>query len=161
MEAEICVFTSTTMDSCRFFSTIITHNVSDKVLLDIIERSNEIEKRRFENWPEISIETFEASYIFPDEIAAILSRCEAIMLAQFASPYAIVIGDRVYSPMWIYSNTVEGWDAVGITPEMVAEKLPLWADIWLDDEADVAFSEKISEFVGEEISLSAMRDELS
>jgi hypothetical protein len=44
---------------------------------------------------------------------------------------------------------------------MVAERLELYAEFMFTAEADVAFSEKLSRFLGEEISLSMIRAELA
>jgi hypothetical protein len=89
-----------------------------------------------------------------EDIAALLTRCEATVLAHFASPYAIVIHDRVYTSAWIYRNTVEGYRAAGITPAMIQEKLPLWQEFGFTDEARAAFEGKLTEFVGVEVSLA-------
>jgi len=92
-----------------------------------------------------------------EDIEVILTLDEAKVLERFATEYVIVHNGRGFSPSWIYWHTPEDYAKVGITPEMIAERLPLYAEFNFSDEADVAFSAKLSEFVGEEVSLSAMR----
>jgi hypothetical protein len=94
-----------------------------------------------------------------EELSLIVSLDEAAIMEHFVSDYAIYLDGAIFTPMWLYWHSPEDYAKVGITPEMVAERLPLYAKFEFAAEADVAFSEKLSEFVGEEISLSAMRAE--
>ena len=41
---------------------------------------------------------------------------------------------------------------------MIEEKLDVYSEIELSDEAEEAFEEKLSEFVGEEVSLKKIRN---
>jgi hypothetical protein len=88
-----------------------------------------------------------------DEIEALLSRDVERVLEQFATEQSVVVGDRVYSPFWLYINTPEDIKAAGITAEMIEEKLPLYAEFNFTEEATLAFEEKLSEFVGREVVL--------
>ena len=58
--------------------------------------------------------------IFSDEdISALLTRDESVVTAQFAETTAIVIGDRAFSPYWIYSRSFDDYRKEGITPQMI------------------------------------------
>jgi len=47
---------------------------------------------------------------------------------------------------------------VGVTPEMVEEHLEILSEFEFTEESDEAFSEKLSEFIGEEVSLREIRN---
>jgi hypothetical protein len=87
------------------------------------------------------------------EIEALLSRDLARVTAQFATEYAIVVGDRIHSPVWMYLHTPEDYEAAGITPDMVEEVLDSFSDFYIPDEAVVAFEEKLSEFMGRPVRI--------
>ena len=93
-----------------------------------------------------------------DDKSALLTRDEEMILKQFANPYAIIIKDKVYTPAWLYNHTPDDYRKAGITPEMLEEKLDLYAEILFTDEADRAFSAKLTEFMGEEVSLKERRE---
>jgi hypothetical protein len=138
-------FVTNLMESCYIYAAIINYNISDEFLIEAFEISAASYRER----------GFDEDLIFtPADIKALLTRDEATVLAHFASPYAIVIHDRVYTPAWIYRNTTEGYRAAGITPAMIAEKLPLWQEFGFTDEARTAFEGKLTEFVGVEVSLA-------
>ncbi len=87
------------------------------------------------------------------ELDLILSRDEGALLKAFASEYSIVVGKKVYSPEWLYQNSVESWSKAGITPADIKERIPLYKNIDFTVRANDAFSKKISEFIGERITL--------
>ncbi|MDR2569838.1 MAG: dockerin type I repeat-containing protein [Oscillospiraceae bacterium] len=122
-------------------SIIVTNNIPDEIVIKAFAYHNE----RFGH----------TSIGFTDEdIAALLTRCEATVLNHFADENAIVIEDRVYTMAWIYRNTAEGYKAVGITPEMIEERLKLLAEFdFLPVEATLAFESKLSQFLGRDIVL--------
>jgi hypothetical protein len=137
------------LKSSNVFWYIVTFDIPDDVVISAIEIHNDY-------WNE-QAELYEGNRtaVFSDEgIAALLTRDEAIITAQFATEHAIVIGDRAYSPYWIYLHTPADYQAAGITPEMLAEKLPLYAEFGFTDEAREAFENKLTEFVGVEVSLA-------
>jgi hypothetical protein len=139
------------------FWYIIEFDIPDEVIIDAIRTHNE------RLWSYVDENTYMPGFllsIFTDEdIEALISRCEATVTAQFAEETAIVIEDRAFSPAWLYLHTSEAYEEVGITPEMVEEKLELYAEFNFTDEADEAFSEKLSEFLGEEVSLKKIRSQ--
>lgn len=71
----------------------------------------------------------------------------------FATEYAIVKGSNLYSPYWVYMHTIESYEAVGITPEDILERVELYSNFNFLDEAREMFEAKLSEFTGTEISL--------
>ena len=62
--------------------------------------------------------------------------------------------------MWVYAKTPEDYKDVGITPKMIEEKLPIYAAFGFTDEAREAFEAKLSEFLGWEVSLEEIREQL-
>lgn len=132
------------MDYPNIFYLIITYNIPNDVII-----------KNFEGW------VGDDDYILfftEEEIAALLTRDEAIVLAQFASDKSIIIGDKAYPPNWVYTHTPEDYEEVGITPEMIEEKLELYAEFSFTDDAETAFEEKLSEFVEEEVSFRQIRE---
>ena len=90
--------------------------------------------------PQIRITREEFDIIFSGDVALITKT--------FASEYSIVIGENIYSPEWVYFHSAEDYKAAGITPEMLAEKIDLYSEILFTDEARLAFSEKLSAYIG-------------
>ena len=84
-----------------------------------------------------------------------LAHDEAALLKRFARAETIVIGDRGYTPEWLYYHTISDWTAAGITAENVEGKLELYAELSLVDEAKNAFAKKLSEFLGHDVSFEA------
>lgn len=94
-----------------------------------------------------------AEYEFTSEdIDVILHGSEEEIIARFASEYSIAIGSHIYSPQWIYLHMPEQYTQVGITKEMVREKIAAYSKIPLPYEARIAFQNKISDFLEEEIT---------
>lgn len=73
------------------------------------------------------------------------------MTGAFASEYAIVIGEKIYCPHWLYIHSIEEYKSAGITPDMILEKAPLFSDFNFTDEARVAFSDKLTAYIGETV----------
>jgi hypothetical protein len=129
------------MEYPNSYSIIVANNIPDEIVVRAFEAHNAM----FVN----------TGIAFADEdIAALLTRCEAAVLRHFATERALVIEDRIYTLAWIYRNTTEGYRAAGITPEMLAEKLPMYAEFGFTDEATAAFESKLTEFVGVEVSFA-------
>lgn len=58
------------------------------------------------------------------QVEAIYNGTEEDIVREFASPYAIVVGTKIYSPKWLYEHTVDEYVAEGITYELFRDKLP-------------------------------------
>lgn len=86
----------------------------------------------------ISREGFDS--IFAGDIAAVTR--------EFATEYSIVVGDRIYSPFWVYSHPVEDYEAVGITKDDISKMLEHINAFHLSDEAREAFEAKLNKFIG-------------
>ncbi len=69
----------------------------------------------------------------------------------FASDLSIVVGDRIYSPEWLYTHSIEEYKAAGITAEDILSRVGLYSSIFFTDEARQAFSEKLSAYTGETV----------
>jgi len=139
--------TNSVLELPTLLSYIVHFDIPDEVVIDAI--------KEHDDW-HVSRGLF-VSYggePFTDkDIAALLSRDAEIVAIHFASPYAIVIEDKVYPPAWLYTQTAEDWERAGITPEMIAEKLELYAQFDFTDEAAQAFEAKLSAFTGTDVSL--------
>lgn len=83
-----------------------------------------------------------------EEIDLIISGNNEAVAEHFVSEYAIVIGENLYSPKWIYNHSIKDYEAAGITPGMIEEKISLYSTIGFTDEARTAFSEKLSAYIG-------------
>lgn len=92
-----------------------------------------------------------------EEIDLIISGDNEAVAEHFVSEYAIVIGENLYSPKWIYNHPIKDYEAAGITPEMLAEKIPLYSQIHFSDEARTAFSEKLSAYIGRTVVIEPVR----
>ncbi|MDR2590029.1 MAG: hypothetical protein LBC71_03455 [Oscillospiraceae bacterium] len=134
---------------------ITEFEIPDEVIVNSIRKHNE------RLWSYVNENTYMPGFllsIFTEEdIKVILSRDPERVTAQFAEETAIVVGDKAFEPYWLYLHSTEAYEEVGITPEMVEEKLDLYAEFEFTAEADEAFSAKLSEFIGEEVSLRRIR----
>jgi hypothetical protein len=92
-----------------------------------------------------------------EQIDIILSLDEARILEYFISDYAIFHEGMAFTPQWLYWHGTEAYEYVGITPEMIEERLQLFSEFHFTEEAGAAFEEKLSEFTGTEVSFSEIR----
>lgn len=86
-----------------------------------------------------------------EQVDILFSGSEEAVTNEFASEYSVVVGENAYCPYWLYSNTIDDYTAAGIDAEAVKAKAPLYSDFAFSEEARKAFSEKLSEFIGEEV----------
>ena len=86
-----------------------------------------------------------------EQVDILFSGSEEAVTSGFASKYSVVVGENAYCPYWLYSNTIDDYTAAGIDAEAVKAKAPLYSDFAFSEEARKAFSEKLSEFIGEEV----------
>ncbi len=92
-----------------------------------------------------------------EDIDIICSMDEQAIIEHFANPYAIVESNNVYTPLWIYNHTADDYLDAGISAEALNEKLALYADFNFTPEAEIYLNEKLSDFIGEEVNISAHR----
>ena len=86
------------------------------------------------------------------DMQVILTHDEAKIAEYFATDCAIVIGDCIYPPEWIYEHSAEDYADAGITPEMLEEKLDEYADLGLSESAAERLYGKLGDYIGHEIS---------
>ena len=153
------------MDYPNMFEFIVSNDIPDDVIISAIHEHNEfIKKMHQEHHEKIGTPGFFGKeypyrpFFTDEEIEILLTRDEAKVLAHFALEQTIVIGDRAYAPVWLYYHTPDDYRKAGITPEMLEKKLDSYAEFVLTDEADRAFSAKLTEFMGEEVSLKERRE---
>lgn len=94
--------------------------------------------------------------ISEEDLDIILSKDEKRIIDHFASEYSIVIGDKIYSPQWIYEHSSTDYEQVGITPIMIEEKTDLYRKIKFSNEAANALKAKLSSYVGSEVQLATI-----
>ena len=144
------------MDFPNKFERIVANNIPDDVVIKGLSEEYEFYAegyKKFENGHiNLAISAFSE-----EEIKILLTRDEATVLAHFATEEAIVIGDRVYSPEWVYYHTPDDYAKAGITSKMIEQRLDLYAKLRFTQEADTAFSRKLSWYIGEDVSLREIR----
>lgn len=74
----------------------------------------------------------------------------------YASEYSIVVGDKIYSPEWVYTHSAEDYKTAGITAEDILSRVDSYSRILFTDEARLAFSEKLSAYTGEQVVIKAV-----
>ena len=111
----------------------------DKVY-DAIENNNEYYRTR---------ENFKDMIYTDEELAALRSEDRNKIAETFASEYCIVIGEKVFSPKWLYYHTGDDYTKAGITAAQVEIMMPLYEKLGLTDEAWAAFSAKLNRFIEE------------
>lgn len=164
------ISTSGVMESPSLPWVIIEFNIPDNVIIAAIEKSNEYHTNLYneayikfyqydDELDALAREQLADTVFTQEDVTALLSRDEEIITAHFAETTAIVIEDRAYSPAWLYLNKLENYEKAGITPEMLEEKLDVYAEFGLTNQADEAFSKKLSEFTGKKVSLKQRRAE--
>ena len=127
----------TLVEYTNIYSFIMTFGLTEDVVRPVMEQA---------------IDEEESSLTY-DELDLILSASEQDILNYFMTDYPIVIGNRFYTPQWLYEHTTEEYAAAGITPEMIAGKLERYPDLPFTKEAAIAFSEKLYSYVGSSAAL--------
>ncbi|MDR0326112.1 MAG: hypothetical protein LBI19_08485 [Oscillospiraceae bacterium] len=141
---------SSLMETTNLLSIMVVYDIPNEVVLASIMELNDMN----ENFAvQFGDEDFRDRKFTDAEIEALLSRDAATVLEHFATEKAVVIGDKVYSPVWLYLHTPEDYEKAGITIEMLEEKLNLYGDFNLTAEAAKAFEAKLSEFTGQSVTL--------
>ena len=153
------------MDFINLFEVIISNDIPNDVVISAIDKHNEFTMNNY-NESYIKFYQFDderherakevlARQIFSQEdIDALLTRDEAIVTAHFATNAAIITDNNIFTPFWLYCHTAEDYEEAGITPEMIEEKLEMYAAFEFSNEAEAAFEEKLSSFIGAEVSLN-------
>lgn len=122
----------------NIYSFIVEFDISDEDVLSALD---------------VYLNSDDPRIAIPEEdINVILSRDESAIVERFASEYSITVGEKIYSPQWVYEHSISDYKNSGITPEMIEGKLELYRNIGLSNEAALAFENKLTEFIGEKVN---------
>lgn len=75
------------------------------------------------------------------------------------NPYNITVSDEVFTPFWIFTHPLSDYVSKGITPDMIKEKIPYYREFCLRLGADTYLENKLSKYLGEEVSLTFSADD--
>lgn len=112
-------------------------------VIEYFDISDEQVKAAYE--AEINMEN-EPTLMRQNDLDILLSKDVPKILSHFSSDESIVIGDRIYSPQWIYENTIEAYKNEGISPFILRQKYELYMQHNLTDEAKEYLTEKIDAY---------------
>lgn len=96
------------------------------------------------------------NFITYSDLDVIFSGDIELITKTFASDLSIVVGDRIYSPEWLYTHSAEEYRAAGITAEDILSRVDSYRYILFTDEARQAFSEKLSAYTGEQVVIGTV-----
>lgn len=69
-----------------------------------------------------------------EELAALKTGGDETIVKLLASDYSIVVGENVFSPMWLYYHTVDDYKTAGIAPNTMCSLLEKYSKIDLTEE---------------------------
>lgn len=121
----------------NLYSFMIRFNIPNEEMTKFLYKDRELNKK------------FEMTqYGFTDaDIAALCTRDEKTVMLQFASSYAIISNDKVYSPQWIYTHTLKDYEKEKIPPKLIFDKLSQYRKIpHFTAEAWAALENKINAY---------------
>lgn len=98
----------------------------------------------------------EFEHITYEHLDIIFSGDVELITKTFASDLSIVVGDRIYTPEWLYTHSIEEYRAAGITAEDILSRVDSYRYILFTDEARQAFSEKLSAYTGERVVIGTV-----
>ncbi len=96
------------------------------------------------------------NYITYEHLDIIFSGDVELITKTFASELSIPVGDRIYTPHWLYTHSIEDYKAAGITAEDILSRVGSYRYILFTDEARQAFSEKLSAYTGETVVIETV-----
>ncbi|MDR2569839.1 MAG: hypothetical protein LBD23_06025 [Oscillospiraceae bacterium] len=138
------------MDYKNPFSLVVSFNIPPNELAEVMRGV----QQRFKVYEIEDGNDYSCSYFSDEEIEIFTSLDEARILEYFISEFSIFHDGRGFTPSWIYHHTLEDYEAVGLTAEMIEEKLHLYAEFSFTEEATLAFEAKLSEFLGRDVILA-------
>lgn len=121
-------------DSHNDFSYANIIGLTDNELLEMIEERNK--------WYNDFGAGMQECVYDDKDISIFVSGDRKKIAEAFASDYSIVVGENVFSPMWLYYHTAEDYKAAGIDPYAMHSLLEKYADLGLTEEAWRAFRKK-------------------
>lgn len=98
----------------------------------------------------------EFEHITYEHLDIIFSGDIELITKSFASEYSIAVGDRIYSPQWLYTHSPDEYRAAGITAEDILSRVGAYRYFHFTDEARQAFSEKLSAYTGENVVIGTV-----
>ena len=129
--ADQPAYALTLMEYANIYSFIHTHGIDPAAVRQVLsDASLMVHRKAFTE----------------EEIGLLLGDDQAAVMAHFASPATIVMGEKGYCEKWMYDHTIEQWAAEGITPEMVIYAQEHYVNPLFTQEAAKAFSQKLYSF---------------
>ncbi len=123
----------TLMDYANIYSFIHTHELDEGELRKVLsDETLMVHRKAFTE----------------EEIDLLLGDDQEKVMAHFASPSTIVIGEKGYSEKWMYDHPIWAWRMEGITPEMVTAVQANYYNALFTQEAADAFSKKLYLYTG-------------
>lgn len=135
----------------NIYSFMLHFNISADDVCAALQEYNGMQ----EQWQdERGIPINSTTYYSEEDLEALKSGDMATVTEHFASEYSIVVGDNIYSPNWIYYHTADDYTACGITADEIKAHTDQYSEINLEADALSAFESKISDYIGETVSLA-------
>ncbi len=110
-----------------------------------------ITKEEAEKAYEYCLDSGDDQLISRHDLDVFFSGDEEAIARTLASEYTIVVGDRMYSPYWLYRHSIDDYITAGITPEEIKERENLYDEVNYYTEAGIAagkaFLSKLKKYV--------------
>lgn len=110
-----------------------------------------ITKEEAEKAYEYCLDSGDNQLITRQELDVFFSGDEEAIARTLASEYTIVVGDRMYSPYWLYRHSIDDYIAAGITPEEIKKRESLYDELDYYSESGIAagkaFLSKLKKYV--------------
>lgn len=110
-----------------------------------------ITKEEAEKAYEYCLDSGDDQLITRQELDIFFSGDEEAIARTLASEYTIVVGDRMYSPYWLYRHSIDDYIAAGITPEEIKKRESLYDELGYYSESGIAagkaFLSKLKKYV--------------
>ena len=97
-----------------------------------------ITKEEAEKAYEYCLDSGDDQLITRQELDIFFSGDEEAIARTLASEYTIVVGDRMYSPYWLYRHSIDDYIAAGITPEEIKKRESLYDELGYYSESGIA-----------------------
>ncbi len=110
-----------------------------------------ITKEEAEKAYEYCLDSGDDQLISRHDLDVFFSGDEEAIARTLASEYTIVVGDRMYSPYWLYRHSIDDYITAGITPEEIKKRENLYDEVNYYTEAGIAagkaFLSKLKKYV--------------
>ena len=103
---------------------------------------------KYFNVPDGTVREALTGILTEEQTDVLLSGDETAITREFASEYAIVKGDRIYAPLWLYRYPTDEWTAAGITRKDIKDKYYFLSHIpYLREDYLETIIEKMDEYL--------------